>query len=511
MPTFLVIACYILGANALECLLRPRLRWRALFSPVAFLCRTTIALAAWLFFFGIFYDIWFAAIAALLSLAVIVAGSNAKYKLLNEPLVFLDLQLAGQALRHPKLYYAEVIRTPWQVAAVLVGIAVAAAVILPWTSTGFLSFSSPQEILWRAMCIAAPFALWWVARITPINRRLANLLAKPASNPDPAQNTADWGLFAPICAQYCRWVAEGKEPKRLENPFGSFPSVTNRLHTAPHIIAVQCESFIDPSRLSPPSDMLATFAEAKRQSTLSGRLRVPAGGAYTMRSEFAFLTGVRETELGMDRFNPYARAERMGPPSLAIHLRKAGYRTDFIHPHDLRFFRRDRVMPALGFDTLHGEEAFAAPDRFGPHVSDVAIATLTADLLSASREPRFVFAVTMENHGPWPEKRIPSECTPVGIYLRHLRNSLLMIQRLQHLELKRPYVFCVYGDHTPILSGHFEPDERTLTDYLIHASEVRTTGQRQPLEVHQLAGHILHTAHQLGFEFEPSLGQPLAA
>ena len=75
------------------------------------------------------------------------------------------------------------------------------------------------------------------------------------------------------------------------------------------IIIVQCELFFDARRLSPaiPPELLAGFAACCASSAQFGRLIVPGWGANTMRAEFAVLTGIPESELGYDRFNPITR------------------------------------------------------------------------------------------------------------------------------------------------------------------------------------------------------------
>jgi phosphoglycerol transferase MdoB-like AlkP superfamily enzyme len=332
-------------------------------------------------------------------------------------------------------------------------------------------------------------------RVSPLARQITRLFSGASGNLDPVQNTAACGLLVPLYAQYCRWVAEGRAPHAWSSRLPDFPHISRRSSPAPHIIAVQCESFVDPSRLSAPEHLRQSFRDACERSAFSGPLKVPAGGAYTMRSEFGFLSSLPEAELGTDRFNPYARAEKMNYPSLALTLREAGYRTEFVHPHDLRFFRRHLVLPALGFSHLHGDEAFAHAQRFGPHVGDLAVADYITRLLPASPDPRFVFAVTMENHGPWHRDRLADgEGSATELYLQHLRNSLEMIHRLQQLDLDRPLVLCFYGDHTPVLPGHFSPEQAVLTDYLIYHSDRRTTPIRKPAEVQNLSAMILRVA-----------------
>ena len=44
--------------------------------------------------------------------------------------------------------------------------------------------------------------------------------------------------------------------------------------------------------------------------------------------------------------------------------------------------------------------AFGIADRYGPYVSDAAVAEMVASLLEKSTETLFIFVITMENHGP---------------------------------------------------------------------------------------------------------------
>jgi hypothetical protein len=79
-----------------------------------------------------------------------------------------------------------------------------------------------------------------------------------------------------------------------------------------------------------------------------------------MRAEFAVLTGVPESALGYDRFNPYYALARVPIESQVWRLRRAGYRTICLHPFDRRFFRRDLAMPALGFEQFLAARRSAA-------------------------------------------------------------------------------------------------------------------------------------------------------
>jgi len=119
-----------------------------------------------------------------------------------------------------------------------------------------------------------------------------------------------------------------------------------------------------------------------------------------MRTEFSFLTGIANRELGFNRFDPYQAFVGRDIPSLTTHLGMLGYRCVCIHPHSASFFGRNRIFPGMGFDDFLDISVFDKNRKFGPYVGDLAVADKILQVLREDSAPLFVFAVTMENHGP---------------------------------------------------------------------------------------------------------------
>jgi phosphoglycerol transferase MdoB-like AlkP superfamily enzyme len=249
---------------------------------------------------------------------------------------------------------------------------------------------------------------------------------------------------------------------------------------------VQCESFFDARRLSPtiPIALLPGFDRCRQGAAAFGRLDVSGWGANTMRAEFAALTGIPEGDLGYDRFNPYYALARAPVASLPRDLRNQGYRTFCLHPFDRSFFRRDEVMPKLGFDEFLCRENLGGSRR-PPYFSDPDLAHRVLDMLRDQGPHVFVFAITMGNHGPWRlagpaiEADLSRQFDPLGVpqggdllrYLDGLRRSDQMLEILvEGMERRgRDGVLVFYGDHLPSLPrafAHFGFDEWT-SDYLL--------------------------------------------
>ena len=104
-----------------------------------------------------------------------------------------------------------------------------------------------------------------------------------------------------------------------------------------HRLLIQAESFVPIGALLDRPSRMPAIDELMCRST-SGALKLDWRGAYTMRTEFAVLTGIAPRELETYGFDPYRLAAMMPMQSLAWQLKAQGYRTVVCHPNDARFF-----------------------------------------------------------------------------------------------------------------------------------------------------------------------------
>lgn len=399
---------------------------------------------------------WFAEAAVSAFLLMLVLVNNAKFKALREPFVFQDYEYFIDAIRYPRLYIPFL---GWgKFVAASAGFVLAIAVGL-WMEDAPL-----QRFAWSGQLggIAVVFAGGTLLLLVGSWKTL------PVSF-EPVRDLRALGLLASLL----RYAQEEDTPLAVASPF-DFLSAERPEGDLPHLVAVQSESFFDPRPLFAGirPEVLAEFDRIRADAVALGKLKVPAWGANTVRTEFTFLTGIGEDKLGVHRFNPYrAIAAGSDVPSLASYLKRLGYRTVCIHPYPASFYQRDRVYPRLGFDKFLDVRAFDNTMRFGPYIGDAAVADKVATLLSQASGPVFVFAITMENHGPLHLERVvpadaevlyslppPEGCDDLTIYLRHLRNADQMIGKLrQTLErCERPASLCWFGDHVPIMPSVYE-------------------------------------------------------
>ncbi|WP_457354947.1 sulfatase-like hydrolase/transferase [Sphingomonas sp. UYP23] len=417
-----------------------------------------------------------AALLAIALLALLAVASNAKFAMLGEPLVFSDLALIVAVVRHPRFYFTAIsVRQRWLG---MIAMALAVAVLIAL----FTPALGPH--LWGvAVALAAGGGVFALVR----GRWLATTALEPALDTDLRR----YGLVATLLLYWHRWRA-------TSDPAPATPiAALSASDLAPQLIViVQCESFADPVALTgDPARALPALDRARAAAWQYGELEVSGFGAYTMRTEYGVLFGRSEAALGFRRFDPFLTAHGEKSHALSARLKGAGYHCCFAHPHDLRFYGRNRLMPAIGFDQLIGADDFApVPAGGGRYVDDRALGTALSALIDDTTGPSLFYTVTMENHGPWDKDREPGAAVGLEAYLRHLRSSDAMLHALcdRLAADQRPALLVFFGDHRPSIPGILEPGGARHTPYVMlrfdgagHTIPGRGRVDLTPAQLHQ--------------------------
>ncbi|MEM7688732.1 MAG: LTA synthase family protein [Pseudomonadota bacterium] len=436
--------------------------------------------------FGVFLAVsgnpLLASILMIAVLGILALASNAKRGVLGEPLLFSDLALLGAMLKHPQFYFS--VLALWQQVVGVIGL-VALVAVLAW----LFKPDAAMALIGAGISGVALIVLAICVRLPP----LAGLAQSPQADADVQR----LGLATTLLLYWLRWRSARtalrlQEPVPIKQAAGADPSEI--------IIVVQCESFADPTEIfaSGGAD-LPNLARAKRESVQFGRLNVSGFGAYTMRTEYGVLFGREEAELGFLLYDPYLTALHDPAPALPQKLAPSGWRSVFVHPHDMRFYSRDKILPKAGFADLIGEETFAKPaSGAGRYVRDTDVATKLLSLAAKATSPTLLYAVTMENHGPWAPHGDASASSMVENY-----NSLVLAgdamlgQLLDGMaELEKPATLVFFGDHRPTIPGASDPGGDKHTPYVIVQpgrgdSEARKASERVDLTPAQLHQAIL--------------------
>ncbi len=244
---------------------------------------------------------------------------------------------------------------------------------------------------------------------------------------------------------------------------------------APDIVVVQSESFFDPSIVkgyehsdfTPNLRRLAAGGE-------SGSLHVPTYGGGTIRTEFEMLTGLSLRYFGDMQF-PYLQMNGKVVPGLVRSLRAHGYRTIAVHGNDPGFWNRSTAFKALGFDSFVSQSSFPANAPMdGKYMADRAMTDEIMSQLKDAGPPQFVFAISLEAHGPYDDSPgideaardaipVPADVSgkaklEVQNYLYHMQHADAELGRLAQLlaQRSRPTLLLFYGDHLPALTDAYQ-------------------------------------------------------
>lgn len=412
----------------------------------------------------------FAAGALLAGFLVVTLVNNAKVHSLREPFVFADFEYFTDALKHPRLYL------PFLGVGRACAGSAAIGLVAYWGIT-------TERALWQDAELAKVLtALTWLAGGGVTILWLANRKGISASL-EPSDDMKRLGLVASLWI-YGREHLYGHRFDFSRSPF-DLPAPEAK-QTRPDFVVIQSESFFDARRLRTEirHDVLKNFDRIGQRATRAGRLNVPAWGANTVRTEFAFLSGINPDNLGVHRFNPYRLIGRRHVDTIATYFKRAGYRTICVHPYPASFYSRDKVFPRMGFDEFIDIAAFDPAKTAGQYISDTAVAEKVLELQQTASGPVFIFAITMENHGPLHLERSANEDQALAyvsdakeisrdltVYLKHLRNADQMLGMLESAfdQSTRPVCTCFYGDHVPIMPDIYARSGYSdgRTDYVI--------------------------------------------
>jgi len=298
-------------------------------------------------------------------------------------------------------------------------------------------------------------------------------------------------------------------------------AATNNRQT-PDIVVVQSESFFDPAIVKGMEDQdFAPNLHRLARHASTGRLHVPTYGGGTIRTEFEVLTGLSLRYFPTLQF-PYLQMHANVVPGMVRTLRSHGYETIAVHGNDASFWNRNTAFRSLGFDRFVSQADFPKDSRRdGEYMADSAMTDEIMNQLKDSGPPRFVFAISMEAHGPYDKPshvdekerdaiKVPDELAAdvklqMRNYIYHMRHADEELGRLAELlkQRERPTLLLFYGDHLPALTAAYDKlgfvngesmFAQTVPYVLIDAHDDGPAPERADLAAWMLPGKLLEQA-----------------
>lgn len=232
----------------------------------------------------------------------------------------------------------------------------------------------------------------------------------------------------------------------------------------PDVIIYMNESFWDitsVAELKLPHDPIPYYhAHARRHPTQ--KLISPTFGGNTCYAEFEILTGMSYGYFpqGSSAYNQFIHHSI---PSLVHVFNENGYRTIGLHSFKRWFWNRGNVYRHLGFDEFISVELMNDAVKKGKFVGDESLARYIIKTASTTDSPFFMYALSMQNHGPYDEDRYDNLDHPVSTSLSATadREINTYIQGLtdadRSLKMVTDYIdttsrktmLIFFGDHLP--------------------------------------------------------------
>lgn len=239
----------------------------------------------------------------------------------------------------------------------------------------------------------------------------------------------------------------------------------------PNVIFIMNEAFWDPTLLPNVTfseDPVPTIHRLQQEST-SGYLLSPQFGGGTSNVEYEVLTGLSMSFLP-DGSVPYQQYISKPVPSLAGYFEEQGYKSMAIHPYEGWFWNRENVYKEMGFESFMSKDQFVNPEYKGAFISDNEVANSIIKQVDSTDKPMFIYAVTMQNHGPYDDNRYGAnpikaegDLTPdakniLETYTQGAHDADASLQKLiDHFEQSdEPTVIVFYGDHLPMLGYDYD-------------------------------------------------------
>ncbi len=232
----------------------------------------------------------------------------------------------------------------------------------------------------------------------------------------------------------------------------------------PHVIICMSESFWDVTQLATipfPCDPVPHFRSIVRTG-VSTELYTPVFGGNTCDAEFEILTGMSNGYFPRGS-RAYNQLIQRPIPSLVRVFKESGYRTSAIHTYKKWFWNRLNVYRHLGFDDFISLESMDNPVIKGKFVGDDELACRIIRHITADTLPHFIFALSMQNHGPYNEHRYselecrvvtgfsPSGNRELNMYVQGLIDADRSLRTLTtYIDMaSRPTLLFFFGDHLP--------------------------------------------------------------
>ncbi|PAE25817.1 LTA synthase family protein [Bacillus sp. 7894-2] len=413
--------------------------------------------------------VFISSILTICLLGFLAFASFTKERLRGDPLLPADVMMAGEA-RNMLQFFSDISAGIWIVIITAILLCAAFLVYL------FRKIKKEEKKSRYIMIPAISFIILSVLLYADIFAQ-----AFKAQTPNQKENYYENGVLLSF-ARNIKGI-KGEKPKEytaskisalvrdMEESSPVYPEAGEK----PNIIMIMSEAFWDPTVMEQVEfnkDPLPNFHQLQNDYS-SGLVHVPVYGGSTANTEFEILTSMSNQFLPSGSV-AYKSFIKNPLPALPALLRNQGYKTIAYHTYHNWFYERDTVYKWLGFDHFVSLEFFPQPVQDMMYFRDNEITDEIIKQLNRNDDPNFIFAVTMQNHGPYRTDAKKFYATmeaglKEGTFTPEAKNILeFYSDNLVEVdkELKRlideveasgeKTIIAFFGDHLPLLGDNYQ-------------------------------------------------------
>lgn len=292
----------------------------------------------------------------------------------------------------------------------------------------------------------------------------------------------------------------------------SLTNSSNDEKELPNILMIQLESFFDPTLIESVEfdiDPIPNFRELQNNYS-TGTFSVSTIGGGTANTEFEVISGFNLDFFAPGEYPYNTTINNKASESINYALKELNYSTHALHNHEGNFYNRNTVFANLGFDTFTSAEYMLINERTDlDWAKDKFLIEPIVDLLTSTETQDFIYAISVQGHGSYPDKEISDEkyvnVTSINddlnknqleYYANQVYEMDLFIKELIDAvnALNEPTVIVFYGDHLPNLNLSKEDlSNKNLyeTEYVIW-DNLNLKKSNLNLEAYQLTSRVLY-------------------
>lgn len=458
----------------------------AYLTPVTVLANAAVGVVAFLFLASVTRRILLSFLLVVGAHALLYLASSIKYRLLGMPVMLQDFFFLTSVDIESLQLFSGYVTFGWIGAAAVVGGLVLLFALLRLEPCWCKPFARRRFVV---MCMSAGLLVSLRLAVWPWSGAMYDVRALRPSPLSVLPAVLHGGLVSSLVhynnQQRHRRLdvdaeALGAAIRRMpvRGPAGVSPTGPDIAKTAPDVVIVLSESFMDPSLLKGMQD-LPDFIPNMRAALRDGHggmMVAPTFGGGTVRTEFEVLTGM-PVDAFQGVYYPYVDLSVGFMPSLASELSQRGYASFALHGNAGSFWNRTSTYRAMGIERFITQRDLvkAGAVRDGGWISDHSMTDVLLAELAKALRPTLAVAISIEGHGPY-DTRVPVQDKagweaiplPPGLdeaasyqfrnYLYHLRNADRELGRLVDAlrARQRPFVLLFFGDHLPAFNGVYE-------------------------------------------------------